>query len=87
MNLKNLAIFIVFLVFILPGLVGIIVTSIKSTVDPSPKNIGESVEEVAKQSIPWWVGVMVWLAKLPSELAAIIILGFMFFLIWIGAFK
>jgi hypothetical protein len=87
MDLKGFAVLIVFLVFILPGLVGIIVTSIKSAVDPSPENIGKSVEEVAKQSIPWWVGVIEWFAQLPNQIASVLLLGFIFFLIWIGVFK
>jgi hypothetical protein len=84
MDLKGLAILIVFFVFILPGLVSLIATFIKSTSNPSPENIGKSAEEVAQQSIPWWLGVMEWSAKLPSMLAAFLILGFMFFLKWVG---
>ena len=87
MDLKGLAILIVFIIFILPGLISVIVTSINTAFDPSPENIGKNVEEAAKQSIPWWVGIIEWFAQLPNQIASILILGFFFFLIWIGVIK
>ena len=87
MPLKEIAVLIVFLVFILPGIISLIAISIKTANDPSPKNIGENIEEVAKKTIPWWVGVFEWLASLPSKIAGFLIVGFIFLLMWIGVFK
>ena len=87
MELKEIAIFVIFIVFILPGLLSVAASTIKTTNDPSPENIEESVEEIAKQSIPWWVGVIEWFSQLPNQIASVLILGFIFFLIWLGVFK
>ena len=87
MDLKEIALLIIFLVVILPGLIGIVISSVKSTIDPSPENMGETTEKVAMQTIPWWVGVMEWFASLPSKIAGLAFIGFVFFLMWLGVFK
>ena len=87
MDLKEIAILIIFLVFVLPSLLTAVASTIKTANDPSPENIAEITEEIAQQSIPWWVGVIQWLSQLPNQIASILILGFVFFLIWIGVFE
>lgn len=44
----------------------------------------EGVEIIKEQAVPWWVGIIQWLAGLPKTLGAILIIGFIFFLRWIG---
>lgn len=87
MDLKEIAFGIIFIVFVIPGLLTIFASTVQTADDPSPENIGKTVEEAAKQSIPWWVGVMEWFAQLPNQIASVLLLGFIFFLIWIGVFK
>lgn len=87
MDLKSIAILIIFLVFILPGLIHIISFSF-SSLSASPEEIAEEgAEIIAEQAVPWWVGVMEWFAQLPNQIASVLLLGFVFFLIWIGVLK
>jgi len=39
------------------------------------------------QTIPWWVGVLEWLAKLPENISGVVIIGFIFSLMWLGVFN
>lgn len=49
---------------------------------PSPEGIQHGTELIGEAAIPWWIGVMDWLAVLP--LAGLLILGFILFLKWTG---
>ena len=84
MDLKSIAILIIFLVFILPGLIHIISFSFLISSASPEKVAEEGAEIIAEQAVPWWVGVIEWLANLPSSIATFFIIGFVFFLRWIG---
>ena len=86
MDIKEIAFGLIFIVLILPGLLTVFASTIQTASDPSPENIGKTVEETAKQSIPWWVGILEWFSQLPNQIASILIIGFVFFLIWLGVF-
>jgi hypothetical protein len=84
MDLKEIVVLIIFLVFILPGLLTLFASTVRTADDPSPENIENTVEEAAEKSIPWWIGVLEWFTELPNQIASILIAGFIFFLIWVG---
>lgn len=86
MKPKETAILIIFVLFTLPFLIKFIAWTIISTTNPSPENIGKGAEFIAESAIPWWIGVIEWLANL-KDIGAILIVGFIFFLIWIGEIK
>ena len=55
---------------------------VSSTISSSTESIQKGVELIAGSAVPWWLGVMEWLAALP--LAGLLILGFILFLKWTG---
>lgn len=83
-SLKEIAILIIFIVFILPSLLSVISLSLRAPIS-EPEDIAEKgAEIIAEQAVPWWIGIIEFFSKLPSLLAAFSILGFIFFLNWIG---
>lgn len=66
----------------LPLLMNLIFWSIGYTINPSADSIGKGAELIADAAIPWWLGVIEWLAALP--LAGLLVFGFILFLKWIG---
>ncbi|NMX21926.1 hypothetical protein C5S30_05750 [ANME-1 cluster archaeon GoMg4] len=84
MKSKEIAILIVFLVFMLPLLIKCLSWAIISITNPSPENIEKGAELIAESAIPWWIGVIEWLASLPSIIAAVLIIVFIYFLKWMG---
>ncbi|MDD5474800.1 MAG: hypothetical protein PHU34_11750 [Candidatus Methanoperedens sp.] len=86
MKAKEIAILIVFLLFTLPFLIRFGIWIIASTTTPSPEHIGKGAEFIAESAIPWWVQVIEWLTSL-GDIGAYLIVGFIFFLIWIGEIK
>ena len=86
MKSKEIAILMVFLVFILPLLIKFLFWAIISITNPSPENIEKGAELIAESAIPWWIGVIEWLASLPlsSIIAAVLIIVCIYFLKWIG---
>jgi hypothetical protein len=74
-------------IIVLACMLPFIISIVQTAIDPSPENIEETTEEGIMQTIPWWVGVMEWLASLPEKIAGWAIIGFIFFLVWLGAFK
>lgn len=55
---------------------------VSSTINPSTESIQKGVELIVGSAVPWWLGIMEWLAALP--LAGLLILGFILFLKWTG---
>lgn len=87
MKSKEIAILIVFLVFILPLLIKCLFWAIISITNPSPENIEKGAELIAESAIPWWIGVIEWLASLRGIIAVVLIIVFIYFLKWIGVIK
>lgn len=55
MKIIDLLILGVFIVFILPNLIGITIWAIKSVTNPTPEHIEEGAEKLAESAIPWWI--------------------------------
>lgn len=55
---------------------------VSSTINPSTESIQKDVELIVGSAVPWWLGIMEWLAALP--LAGLLILVFILFLKWTG---
>jgi len=87
MKSKEIAILMVSLVFILPLLIKFLFWGIISITNPSPDNIEKGAELIAESAIPWWIGVIEWLANLRGIIAIILIIGFLCFLKWISEIK
>lgn len=85
-NIRDLVILFIFVVFILPSLLGIISWTIKSVTNPNPEEL-EGAEKLAEFAIPWWIGVIEWLTNLPPTIMAISIIALLLFLRWIGEIK
>jgi len=84
MTAKGIAILIVFFIFGLPTLIRLLDFSVKSVAEPGNlDNIAEGTTLIAESAVPWWIGVLSWLAGLRT-VGAISIIGFMLFLQWIG---
>lgn len=88
MSTKENAKSIVFLLFELPFLVVVILWAVKASF-----NIGniESIQEgtglLVEAHIPWWLGILEWLSKLPSGIVAFVVIGFLLFLKWTGEIR
>jgi hypothetical protein len=85
--IKDIIIFVIFIVFLLPSLINLVSFTFKSTTSSPEKVAEDGAKLIAEEAAPWWVGLIDWLAKLPSQIAAFFILGFVFLLLWIGPFK
>ena len=86
MKSKETAILFIFLIFTFPFLIKFIIWTFVSTTDPSIDNIEKGVDFIAESAIPWWIKPIEWLASL-GEIGAILIVGFIFFLKWVGEVK
>ena len=84
MDFKGLAILIIFIIVGIPSIINLVSFTIKSTTDTPEKVTEEGAELIVEEAVPWWIGIIQWLANLPSILAAFLILGFIFFLRWVG---
>ncbi len=79
---------IISLIVAIPLIIGLLSFTIKNSQDPgNPENLEDGVELIADASIPWWLGIFEWLAGLPGIIGAILIIGLIFFLKWIGEIK
>ena len=87
MSIKEIAVGIIVLAVVLPGFISIISLSLKAPTSTTEEIAEEGVEIIADQAIPWWIGVIQWLAGLPGIIGACFIIGFIFFLKWIGEFS
>lgn len=87
MKAKEIAILVVFLIFVLPLLIKILFWSATMN-NNSPENNTEQVAEIMTEAaIPWWLGIFEWLAGLPGIIGAVLIIALIFFLKWIGEIK
>lgn len=84
MNFKAVVVAVIFLLFGLPLLIRLFFWIMTSTFSPSPENIEHGEEILVESAIPWWICIIEWLAGLPGIIAALLIIGFIFFLKWIG---
>jgi hypothetical protein len=87
MSIKAIIVLIIFLLFTVPLLFQTVIWSVSSVVNPSPENIQKGGELIAEAAVPWWVGIMEWMAGLGGTVAAVLIIGFIFFLKWIGEIR
>ena len=79
---------IIALIVLIPTLIGIFAWAIKNANDPgNPKNLEVGVEMIANSAIPWWLGILDWLAGLPGLIGALLVIGFIIFLKWTGEIK
>ena len=79
---------IIGLIVAIPLLINLLSWTIKNTNDSgNPENLEEGVEIIADSAIPWCLGIFEWLAELPGIITAILIMGFIRFLKWIGEIK
>jgi hypothetical protein len=51
--------------------------------NPLPENSEKGAELIVESAIPWWIGVIEWLASLRGIIAVILIIVFIYFLKWI----
>ena len=86
MKAKEIAILVVFLIFLLPLLIEVVFWSFQMGNNTPEKNTEKAVDIIEKAAVPWWVNTLEGLTKL-GELGAFLILGFIVFLIWIGEIK
>ena len=84
MKAKQIAILIVFLLFTLPLLLKVIIYS--SNISNPEATINKTAELIGEAAVPWWINVINWLADLRT-LGALLIIGFIIFLKWIGEIK
>jgi len=88
MKPKEIAILIVFLIFIVPTLISLMNYTFKVSKDPSNiTNVEEEVTVVVESSIPWWLNIMQKFSEMPGILGAIFIFALIVFLKWIGEIK
>ena len=73
---------IISLIVGLPLLMRFLFWSVGYAISPSAESIGKGAELIADAAIPWWLGVIGWLAALP--VAGLLILGFILLLKWTG---
>ncbi len=79
---------IIALIVAIPLLFSLLSWTIKNANGPgNPDNLQEGTEIIADAAIPWWLGLFEWLAGLPGIIGAGLIIGFIFFLKWIGEIK
>jgi hypothetical protein len=84
MKAKQIAILIVFFLFTFPLLIKVIIYS--SHISNPEATINRTAELIGEATVPWWVGVINWFADL-GTLGALLIIGLIIFLRWIGEAK
>jgi hypothetical protein len=84
MPIKSIIALVIFVFVVLPSFINLLSFTINSITSPPEKVAGDGAKLIAEEVIPWWVGIIQWLASLPSLFAASFIVGFIFFLRWIG---
>jgi hypothetical protein len=79
---------IIGLIVAIPLLIAFIIFVIKISINPNnPEIIEEGAEIIVDSAIPWWLGLFEWLAGLPGIIGAVLIIGLVFFLKWIGEIR
>ncbi|MFH1585857.1 MAG: hypothetical protein ABIB79_03755 [archaeon] len=86
MRIKEIVILVVFLLFVFPLLIKVFIWSIGITGDSSPEKINEGAELLAESAVPWWIGILTFLAG-GGVIGALLIIGFIYFLKWIGEIR
>ncbi len=72
---------IITLIFLVPTLIGIVIWTHKIAKDPTnPDNINEGIKIVANDAIPWWLGLLKWLAGLPGIIGVVLVMALIWFL-------
>jgi len=78
---------IITLILLVPTLISLMIWTNHISKDPTnPKNIEEGVNMAVNDAIPWWLGIFEWLAGL-GTIGVFLIIGFVFFLKWIGEIR
>lgn len=79
---------IITLIVAIPTLFALMSWSSKVARDPgNVSHIEEGVKIAIDDAIPWWLGLLQWLAGLPGIIGAALIIGLILFLKWIGEIK
>lgn len=68
----------------MPSFVQMMALAVKAPTSTTEEVTEDGAEIIAKQAVPWWLGVIQWLASLPSLIGAFLIVGFILFLKWMG---
>lgn len=88
MKAKEIAILIVFVLFVVPTVISLMSYSFKVSKDPGNlTHVEDGITTAVESQIPWWVGIMEKFAELPGILGAIFIFALIAFLKWIGEIK
>ena len=88
MRAKEIAILIVFIVFIVPTLFSLASYTFKVSQDPGNiSHVEEGITTAVEGQIPWYLGIMQKFAELPGILGALFIFALIVFLKWIGEIK
>ncbi|MBU0650560.1 hypothetical protein KKC59_01470 [bacterium] len=83
MGAKEIAILVVFCIFVLPLLIEILVWTAGMNSHSPEQNTEKATDLITKAAVPWWINILEGLSKL-GTFGAFIILGFIVFLMWIG---
>lgn len=87
MKAKETARWVIFALFVLPSLLGVLWWATKAMRDPgNPQYIENGVELTAKEVIPWWLDILMWLAGL-GTIGALLIIAFIWFLKRVGEIR
>lgn len=79
---------IITLIFLIPTLVGLMIWSHNLSKNPEdPNNLEQGANLIANNAVPWWIGILEWLAGLPGIIGASLVIAFIFFLRWIGEIR
>lgn len=75
-------------ILLVPTLIALIIWSSGISNNPSDsENLEKGTAIIVDSVIPWWIGIFNWLAGFPGIFGAILIIGFLYFLKWIGEIK
>ena len=84
MQVKQIIVSIVFLLFTFPLLLKVIIYS--SNISNPEATINKTAELIGEAAVHWWINIIDWLADL-GTLGALLIIGLIIFLKWIGEMK
>lgn len=85
MNLKQYAILIIFLLFILPSLIGIVVWSMTLYSHSTTENVKTGMELLVDAETPWWLGIMQFFASL-GTVGGFLTIGLVAIIRWTGIY-
>lgn len=87
MKAEEIAIIVVFIIFVLPLLIKMALWSFTMNSNSPEENIEQATELITDAAIPWWLGIFEWLTGLPGIIGAGLIFGLIYFLKWMGEIK